>query len=91
MDILKEIKKEYIDIDDFEDNLDFYRNLMNLREFEVIFKHEKLLESEILLFLSKDLPEFIPFFYYINQKTIEPYKDDINNCKLIDFEKLDIT
>ena len=91
MDILKEIKKEYIDIDDFEDNLDFYRNLMNLREFEVIFKHEKLLESEILLFLSKDLPEFIPFFYYINWKTIGPYKADINNCKLIDFENLDIT
>ena len=45
MDILKEIKKEYIDIDDFEENLDFYRNFMNLREFEVIFKHEKLLES----------------------------------------------
>ena len=66
MNILKEIKKEYIDIDDFEDNLEFYRNLMNLREFEVIFKNEKFLESEFLLFLSKDLPEFIPFFYYIN-------------------------
>ena len=28
------------DIDDLNDNLDFYRNLMNLREFEVIFNHE---------------------------------------------------
>ena len=91
MDILKEIKKEYIDIDDFEDNLEFYRNLMNLREFEVIFKHEKLLESEFLLFLSHDLPEFIPFFYYINWKTIEAYKADINNCKLIHLKNLDIT
>ena len=40
-----DILKDYYDIDDLNDNLDFYRNLMNLREFEVIFKHEKLLES----------------------------------------------
>ena len=91
MEIIKEISKEYSDIDDFEDNLDFYRNMMNLREFEIIFNHEKLIESELLLFLSKDLPEYIPFFYYINWKSIEPYKDDINKSKLIDFEKLDIT
>ena len=68
MEIIKEISKEYSDIDDFEDNLDFYRNMMNLREFEIIFNHEKLIESELLLFLSKDLPEYIPFFYYINWK-----------------------
>ena len=62
MEIIKEISKEYSDIDDFEDNSDFYRNMMNLREFEIIFNHEKLIESELLLFLSKDLPEYIPFF-----------------------------
>ena len=48
MEIVKEINKEYSDIDDFEDNLDFYRNIMNLREFEIIFNHEKLIESELL-------------------------------------------
>ena len=86
-----ELMKDYFDINDLDDNLDFYRDLMNLREFEVIFKHEKIIEKELLLFLSEDLPEYIPFFYYIPWESLKPYKADINNCKLIDLEKLDVT
>ena len=93
MEIIKESKiiKDDFDIDDLKENLDFYRDLLNLREFEVIFKHEKLIESELLLFLSEDLPEFIPFLYYLKWKSIEPYKDKINNSIIIDLENLDIT
>ena len=91
MEISKEsnIIKEYFDTDEFEDNLDFIRNIMNLKEFEIIFKNNKLIETEFLLFLSEDLPQFIPFYFYIDWKLLEPYKADINNRKLINIEKLD--
>ena len=78
-----DILKDYYDIDDLIDNLDFYRNLMNLREFEVMFDHEKLIEKELLLFLNKDLPDYIPYFYYIHWQSLEKYKEEINNCKNI--------
>ena len=82
--------RDYYDIEDLNDNLNFYTDLMDLREFEVIFKDEKLIEKELLLFLSKDLPEFIPFFNYIPWESIEPHLDEINNCTKIDLEKLGV-
>ena len=83
--------KDYFDMDDLNDNLEFYRDLMNLREFGVIFKHEKLIEKELYLFLTEDFPEFIPFFNYIKWKSIEQHKEEINNCQLKNFEDLDIS
>lgn len=93
MEFFKEtdILKDYFDIDDLNDNLDFFRNLMNLREFEAIFNHEKLIEKEFFLFLTKDLPEYIPYFYYIQWQSLEQYKEEINNCKKINLKNLDIS
>ena len=82
---------DYFDIDDLNENLEFYSDLMNLRELEVIFKHEKLIEKELYLFLTEDLPEFIPYFKYIKYEFLEPYKDKINNCLLIDLKNLNIS
>ena len=86
-----DLMNDYLDINDLSENLEFYRDLMNLRELEVIFKHEKLIEKELYLFLTGDLPEYIPFFNYIKYEFLEQYKDEINNCKLINLENLDIS
>ena len=86
-----DILKEYGGIDDLDDDLNFCRNLLNLREFETIFNHEKLIENELNLFLFKDLPEYIPYFYYIQWKSLELYKEEINNCKKINLDNLNIS
>ena len=93
MEYIKETKlmKNSFDMDDLDDNLDFYRDIMNLREFEVIFKHKQIIEKEFLLLLSKDLPDIIPIFNFIQWQLIEPLKEDINNGILVDLQKLDIT
>ena len=94
MESFKEIdilKGDYLDIGDFNDNLDFYRNLFNLREFETIFNHEKLIEKELYLFLLDDLPEFIPYFYYVQWQSLEQYKEEINDCKKINLNNLNLS
>ena len=94
MESFKEIdilKGDYLDIGDLNDNLDFYRNLFNLREFETIFNHEKLIEKELYLFLLDDLPEFIPYFYYVQWQSLEQYKEEINDCKKINLNNLNLS
>ena len=91
MELLKELKKGDFELDEIEENLDLYQNIVNLREFESIYRHEILIQKELSLFLSKDLPEFIPFFNTVDWNVLKDYKDAINNCEKIDFEKLDLS
>ena len=91
MEMLKELKKVDYELDEIEENLDLYQNIINLREFESIYRHEILIQKELSLFLSKDLPEFIPFFNTIDWNDLKDYKDAINNFEKIGFEKLDLS
>ena len=91
MELLEELKKGDYELDEIEENLDLYQNIINLREFESIYQHEILIQKELSFFLSKDLPEFIPFFNTIDWKDLKDYKDAINNCQKVDFEKFDLS
>ena len=84
------IMQDNSDIDDWNEEWELYKNLVNLRGFEAIFQLKNIIEKELLLFLSDSLPEFIPFFNYIEWKSLEPYMNEINKSILIDLEKLDI-
>ena len=91
MDFLHDLilNEDYYDENELNEDLEFLRNLMNLREFESIDKHELIIQKELLIFLSEELPHFSPFFQKIDSNIINKYKDKINLCEKISLEDLD--
>ena len=80
----------YYDIDnDFI--YEIIKNFVNIRELETIESHKLLIEKELFLFLSKDLPKFTPFFEKIDGETIEKFKEQLNNCEKIQCDEINIS
>ena len=91
MDFLQDLSlnEDYYDEKEVNEDLDFLRNLMNLRELESNNKHELIIQKELLIFLSEELPHFSPFFQKIDSNIINKYKDKVNLCQKISLEDLD--
>ena len=82
------INDENYDEDDMHEDLAILKDMLKIRDINMIFNHEILVEKEMILLLGADLPEPMPFFQKISWNVLKEFEDQINECKKFNYETL---
>ena len=82
------IDEDNYDDEDLVDDFELLKNMLRIRDLNMIFNHEILIEKEMILLLGADLPEPKPFFLKLDWNALKEFKTQINDGKKFDYKKI---
>lgn len=82
------VNEDNYDAEDMKQDLEILKIMLNIRDLNMIFNHEILIEKEMILLFGADLPEPKPFFVKIEWEDLKEFETQINNAKKFDYKKL---